>query len=613
MEGCRCLELCLPNLTHIDWLIVLFYLAFVLGVGLLLKFSTKTSSEFFQAGRSLPAWICGLAMVSLSVGAPEFIGMGAWGARFGLQAAQFFGIGSIPAMLFAGLYLMPRYYGSGASTIPGYVGMRFDEKTRRVSAWLFLLMMIFSAGIGLYALDRAAESLQILDRTFIQLGWSHQAIFPVVISLAALLVALYVLLGGLTASIYNQVLQFFVLVAGLLPVVLIGLKGVGGWEGLKTKLPGAHLHEWSGLLHVHGNSMGVGFVGLAIGLGFVLSLGFWGTDFLVLQTAMAADSAESGQRAPIIAALPRLFLPFLLILPGMIAIALPTPHTTTNISVGPDGSIVHNIQVVSAAAEHGKGLVPARSNPNTGEPITNASGEAILDADQATPQLMAHFLPTGALGLALTALLAALMSGLAAHFTAFSAVFTRDVYAQVCKGASDEHLVKVGRIAVLVAALLAIGSAYAALHFGDMLIELELIFSVVNAPMLAILLLGMSWKRTTSTGAFTGLLVGAAAALLHHGLTLATGGQAGLHGGWLSVLHQYPSEIEQNLCGGIAAFVFALIIAMAVSVATASNPEIEPARIVPVSGAGPVQWWKRAETWALLVLLAMIVLNLCFA
>jgi SSS family solute:Na+ symporter len=605
------------NLTAVDWLIMLLYFVFVLGIGFALKRFMKTSKDFFQAGRALPAWICGLAFISANLGAQEVIGMGASGAKYGLETAQFYGIGAIPAMIFVGIFMMPFYYGSKARSVPEFLRLRFDEKTRALNACTFAVMTVFSSGISMYAMARLIQALHVFDGMFRTLGWAPEGIFTFSICLSAVIVLLYIFLGGLTSAIYNEVLQFFLIVAGFLPLVLLGLKNIGGWHGLRASLPVAYMHEWKGVMHASTNPMGVDIIGLGMGLGFVLGAGYWCTDFLVIQTAMASKDMEAARRVPLIAAAPKMVFPFLVILPGLLAIALPTPRTTM-VESRVNGAIVHEINVVSPQVEQGKGLVPAKINPVTGQPMLDASGKPLLDYDMATPNMLLHYFPTGILGLGLTALLASFMSGMAGNVTAFNTVFTYDLYqSYIHKGASDRHYMAVGRWATVGGILFSIATAYAAISFNNIMDTLQLVFSFVNAPLFATFLLGMFWKRATGHGAFTGLIAGTAAAVLHHGLTLPIEAHPGIHGGWITVVHHYPSDMAQNFYGAIFAFSTNFIVAVIVSLMTKPKPDAELVGLVRSLTKMPshahLPWWKRPEALAVAVLLGAIALNIFFA
>jgi solute:Na+ symporter, SSS family len=608
------------QLTFVDWLIMLLYFVFVLGIGFALKRYMKTSKDFFQAGRALPAWICGLAFISANLGAQEVIGMGASGAKYGLETCHFYGIGAIPAMIFVGIFMMPFYYGSKARSVPEFLRLRFDEKTRALNACSFAVMTVFSSGISMYAMARLIQALHVFDGLFHALGWAQGGIFTFSIILSAVIVLLYIFLGGLTSAIYNEVLQFFLIIAGFLPLVLLGLKNLGGWNGLKTAVYAVDprmFHEWKGVMHSSTNPMGIEIIGLGMGLGFVLGSGYWCTDFLVIQTAMASKNMDSARRVPLIAAVPKMVFPFLVILPGLIAISLPTPRTTTTVREQ-NGVIYHDTTVVSQTVADGRGIVPAKINPVTGQPMLDASGKPLLDYDMATPNMLLHYFPTGILGLGLTALLASFMSGMAGNVTAFNTVFTYDLYqSYIHKGAPDRHYLAVGRWATVGGILLSICTAYAAISFNNIMDTLQLVFSFVNAPLFATFLLGMFWKRTTGHAAFTGLITGTVAAMLHHGLTLPIEAHPGIHGGWITVVHHYPSDMAQNFWGAIWAFSANFVITIIVSLMTKPKPESELVGLVrsltPKPETAHLTWWKRPEALAVAVLLGAVALNIFFA
>ncbi|MGA2851828.1 MAG: sodium:solute symporter family protein [Terracidiphilus sp.] len=606
------------ELHKVDWLIMLLYFVFVLGIGFALKRYMKTSKDFFQAGRALPAWICGLAFISANLGAQEVIGMGASGAKYGLETAHFYGIGAIPAMIFVGIFMMPFYYGSKARSVPEFLRMRFDEKTRALNACSFAVMTVFSSGISMYAMARLIQALHVFDKLFFAMGWPTEWIFTVSIVLSAVIVLAYIFLGGLTSAIYNEVLQFFLIIAGFFPLVFLGLKNIGGWEGLKASVPMQYMHEWKGVAHASTNPMGIEIIGLGMGLGFVLGSGYWCTDFLVIQTAMASKNMESARKVPLIAAVPKMLFPFLVILPGLLAIGLPTPHTKTVITRMADGSIMHEINIVSAQVEQGKGLVPAKINPVTGKAMLDTNGDPLLDYDMATPNMLLHFFPTGILGLGLTALLASFMSGMAGNVTAFNTVFTYDLYqSYIHKNGSDRHYMAVGRWATVGGILLSIGTAYAAINFNNIMDTLQLVFSFVNAPLFATFLLGMFWKRATGHAAFTGLIAGTATAMLHHGLTLPMLAHPGIHGGWITVLHTYHSDMAQNFWTAIWAFSANFVVTVIVSFCTKARPEAELVGLVHSLTPKPKRpenelWWQRPETLALAVLVGAVALNIFF-
>ena len=555
-------------LRTIDWTIMIVYFVFVLGIGAVLKRYVKTSTDFFLAGRSIPAWVAGLAFLSANLGAQEVIGMGASGAKYGIATSHFYWIGAIPAMVFVGVFMMPFYYGSRARSVPEYLRLRFDEKTRGLNAVSFAVMTLFSSGISMYAMAKLIQILHIFDAPFAWLGLPQAWIFHFSLVISALVVLGYILLGGLTSAIYNEVVQFFLIVAGFLPLVYLGLKNVGGWNGLKATLNPTYTHSWLGMANAHTNRLGVEWFGLTMGLGFVLSFGYWCTDFLVIQRAMAANSMNSARCTPLIAAFPKMLFPLLVILPGLIAISLPAQNLA-----GLAGS--H-----SAAAVQGEGLVPAKVDAS-GHAILDKDGAVQLDYDLATPNMLLHYFPTGILGLGLTALLASFMSGMAGNVTAFNTVWTYDIYqSYINKTASDEHYLWMGRMATIFGIALSVAAAYMATRFNNIMDMLQLVFAFVNAPLFATFLLGMFWKRTTGHGAFTGLLSGTIAAAVHQGLTLPQGGVPGVKGGWLAIMHVYPSEMAQNFWTAIYAWTTCFLITIIVSLLTRAHEEKE------LAGAG---------------------------
>src|ERR1700759_4766465 len=411
------------HLAWVDWLIMLVYFIFVLGIGFALKGSMRTSTDFFLAGRSIPAWVCGLAFISANLGAQEVIGMGASGAKYGIITSHFYWIGAIPAMLFVGLFMMPFYYGSKARSVPEYLRMRYDEKTRAVNAFSFAIMTVLSSGISMYAMALLIQTLGLLHGII-----PDQYIFHVSVFLSAAIVLGYIFLGGLTSAIYNEVLQFFLIVAGFAPLVWIGLRNVGGWQGIKQTLPETMTHSWQGMAHASTNSLGVEWVGLAMGLGFVLSFGYWCTDFLVIQRAMAADSEVSARRVPLIAAIPKMFFPFLVILPGLIAVTVTSHMAGAGEPPAIHATVDSNGHPLPLDELHPHGIIPTKIDPISGKAALDANGNPVYNYDLAIPVMLLHFFPTGILGLGLTALLASFMSGMAGNVTAFNTVWTYDIY-----------------------------------------------------------------------------------------------------------------------------------------------------------------------------------------
>jgi solute:Na+ symporter, SSS family len=561
----------------IDWTIMGVYFAFVLGIGAALKRYMRTSTDYFLSGRAIPAWITGLAFISANLGAQEVIGMAASGAKYGMATSHFYWVGAIPAMVFLGIFMMPFYYGSRARSVPEYLKLRFDEKTRGLNAISFAVMTVFSSGISMYAM---ALLLNLL------LGWH----FTTSVLLSALIVLVYIFMGGLTSAIYNEVLQFFLIVFGFAPLVFLGLKDVGGWHGLVAGLrqvavargfaPDAWTSTWSVMSSPSSNPMGVEWISIAMGLGFVLSFGYWCTDFLVVQRALAADSMQAARRTPLIAAVPKMLFPFLVILPGMIAIA---------------------------ATVHGGASGLALPHKADGS----------LNYDMVIPLMLGHYFPNGMLGLGLTALMASFMTGMAGNVTAFNTVWTYDIYqAYIRHGASDRHYLNMGRIATVAGIGLSIAAAYATNHFNNIMDFLQLLFAFVNAPLFATFLLGMFWKRASGHGAFFGLLAGTAAAAVHHGLTLPAGSATGIKGGWIAVLHLYPSQMAQNFWTAIYAFGICFLVTVAVSLATRPRAQQDLKGLVysltPRLRAAGERWYARPAVLGACVLAGALILNFIF-
>ncbi len=572
------------QLGHIDYALLFIYFAFVLGIGFALKRYTKTSTDFFLSGRSIPAWITGLAFISANLGAQEVIGMGASGAKYGIMTSHFYWVGAIPAMVFVGVFMMPFYYGSKARSVPEYLKLRFDEKTRAFNAVMFAVMTVFSSGISMHVLAKLLEQI---------LGFNYHLCIVV----SAAIVLIYIFLGGLTSAIYNEVLQFFLIVLGFCPLVFLGLKSVGGWDGLVAKLnvvaaspdnpagkvlaPGTWTESWAHMNSASANPMGVEWFGMVMGLGFVLSFGYWCTDFLVVQRAMAANSMSAARRTPLIAAFPKMLFPALVILPGMIAIAL---H------------------------QNGGTFLPK-----------DAAGN--VDYNMAVPAMLAKFLPPGLLGVGITALMASFMSGMAGNVTAFNTVWTYDLYQSYIKpGQSDQHYLRMGHIITVVGILLSIACAYVASAFNNIMDMLQLVFGFVNAPLFATFLLGMFWRRATGHGAFFGLLSGTLAAALHHGLTLPVGATMGIKGGWLCgghVLHTYPVDMAQNFWAAIYAWTACFIVTIVVSLFTAKNKTDDELRgvvysLTPRIKEQGIVWYKQPAVLGVIVLVAAIILNIIF-
>jgi solute:Na+ symporter, SSS family len=549
------------SLGTIDYVVLALYFVFVLGIGFFMRRKVETSADFLTSHRSVPVWITSLAFIAANLGAQEVVGMCASGAKYGWMTAHFYWVGAVPAMLFIGLFMMPFYYGSKARSVPEYLRMRFDEKTRALNAASFAVMTVFSSGISMYALGKLFQLV---------LGWD----FTASVMLSAAIVLVYTFLGGLTSAIYNEVLQFFLIVIGFAPLSILAVMKAGGWSGLQARLTPQMTHMWRYLGNSQENSMGVEVFGMVAGLGFVLSFGYWCTDFLVVQRAMAADSMSAARRTPLIAAFPKMIMPFIVILPGLAALAL--------------------------------------GQMNSGYSFPLKEGGGGPDYDLALTTLMAKFYPSGLLGVGLTALMASFMSGMAGNVTAFNTVFTYDLYqSYIRRGAPDSHYLKVARLTTIGGVALSIATAYLARLFNNIMDLLQLVFSFVNAPLFATFLLGMFWKRTTGHGAFTGLLAGTTAAAVTHGLTEAEG-----KGGWISSVHTFPSTMAQNFWMAIFAWSVCFVVTIVVSLMTPPKPESELRGLVygltdvPSDAGEP--WYRRPLVLASIVVVALVILNVMF-
>lgn len=548
------------KLELIDYSIIAVYFLFVIGIGFLLKRRINTGNDFLMSNRKIPLWITSLAFISANLGAQEVIGMAASGAKYGLYTVHYYWLGAVLAMIFLGVYMMPFYYGSKARSVPEYLKLRFDEKTRTFNALTFAVMTVFSSGISLYALAMLMQTI---------LGWD----FDVSIWVAAGIVLSYIYLGGLTSAVYNEVLQFFLIVLGIAPLVYIGMAKAGGWKGILHNVDNAKLHVWKGMGSAATNPMGVDAFSMIFGLGFVLAFGYWCTDFLVVQRAMISRNLNEARRTPIIASIPKIAMPVIVILPGIILLALQNQLTGFELPL-------------------------------------NANGDT--DYNMTLPLLLSKLYPSGILGVGITALIASFMSGMAGNVTAFNTIWTFDIYqAHIQKNASEKHYLNVGRASTVVGILLSILTAYVARGFNSLMDLLQLVFSFVNAPLFATFFLGMFWKRTTSNGAFWGLISGTTAAAITHGLTTAEG-----KGGWLANIHQYYSGTSQafNIAG--ISFIVCFLVTILVSLFTKKKPDEELVGLVysltPKEKDKSKVWYKNPLSLGMVVLLITVILNIIF-
>ncbi|MFN8190529.1 MAG: sodium:solute symporter family protein [Nocardioidaceae bacterium] len=562
----------LINASAVDYLILALYFVVVLGVGLLARSRVSESLDFFLSGRSLPAWVTGLAFISANLGAVEIMGMSANGAAIGLPTVHYFWIGAIPAMLFLGVVMMPFYYGSKVRSVPEFMLRRFGPGAHLVNSLSFAVAQLLIAGVNLYLLGSIVHAL---------LGWP----LWVALLVAAAIVLSYITLGGLSAAIYNEVLQFFVIVAALLPLTLIGLHRVGWWGGLEDKISAAasqgngpaateQLNSWPGQALSGFGQDWLSIVGIVFGLGFVLSFGYWTTNFVEVQRAMASDSISSARRTPVIGAFPKMFVPFLTIVPGMIAAVL-----------------VREIAQLKGG----------------GSPAGGASGNGVTYNDSLL-LLMRDLLPNGLLGLAITGLLAAFMAGMAANVSAFNTVFSYDLWGDyVVKDRDDAYYLRVGRIATVGATLVAVATALIAGQFSNIMDYLQTLFGFFNAPLFATFILGMFWKRMTPTAGWVGLVAGTVSAIA----IWATNEWGPL---------DLPGQGAAFLSASVA-FVVDILLSVAVSLVTRPKPAEELVGLVysetpvdqrtdPHEASYP--WYRRTVPLAGVALVMVVVLNVLF-
>lgn len=499
------------TLKPVDYAILLVYISVVLFVGFALKRYMKSADDFFLSGRSIPGWVTGLAFISANLGAQELIGMAASGAEYGMMTSHFYWVGAIPAMVFLGVFMMPMYYGSKARSVPEYLRLRYDEKTRTFNSASFAVLTIFSSGISMHALAELINKL---------LGWNYN----VALVATSVIVLAYVLKGGITSAIYTEVLQFFMIVFGIAPLAWLAIRDVGGWEGLVNRLNTVapqHMHSWSST-GTADNPMGIQWYGILLGLGFVLSFGYWCTNFAEVQRAMVAKDMGAARRTPIIGAIPKMLFPAIVILPGLIAFAL-------------TGDMVK-----------GGYEIPQKLND---------AGVMVSNYNMVLPSMLFHYFPSGLLGLALTALMASFMSGMAANVTAFNTVWTYDLYQTYFgKEKSDAHLLTMGKMATVFGIIASMGCAYFAREYNNIMSVLQLVFGFVNAPLFATFLMGMFTRRSNSKGAFYGLVIGTSAALVFHGISFASGNSLGAKGGWITGAIEFRKELAQVFAIAIVAF-----------------------------------------------------------
>ena len=564
----------LLTLSGVDIAVVALYFVAVLGIGFYLKRYTKTGEDFFLAGREMTAWVAGLSFVAANLGALELMGWAAATYQYGILAAHWYWIGAIPAMIFLAIVMIPFYYISKTHSVPGYLKLRYGEPARALSAICFGVMTALMSGIDMYAM---ALVLKVV------LGWDIY--FSIWVS--AITVALYVGLGGLLSAIFNEVLQFVLIWMGALLISIFGLIEAGGWSGMvariHTNFPAQnYTHMWSTLGTFKDNPMGINWIGIVFGLGAVISMGYWTTDFLVVQRVISAKDLRSAKLAPLIGAAFKMCVPFIVIVPGLLALALLD---------SPGQHFLVGENVVKEALKH---------------------GQVLHSYNEVLPIMLARYCGPGLMGLGITALIAGFMSGMAGNVSAFATVWTYDVYrAMIRKVASDEHFVKVGRWCTILGVAVSIGTAYLVMHFGSIMDYVQALFSFFIAPLFGTVLLGMLWKRTTAAGGFWGLLAG-------------TVSSVGMYT-WVKLdptvlryiaLSDGASAMAENMFRALWSGLFCAIVTVLVSLVTKPKTDTELVGLVygctniPSEGNLPV--YQRPIFWAGVIAGVFVILQLIF-
>ncbi len=552
------------QLAPVDWAIIALYFVAIIGIGLYLRRFTKTGEDFFLAGRRNSSWVAGLAFLSANLGALEILGWTGGTMKYGMFVSHFYWLGAVPAMLFLGLYMMPFYYSSKIHSVPGYLKLRFDERTRLLNAFSFAVMTLLMSGINLYLMALVFKLL---------LGWD----WHVSMWVSAAAIGCYITLGGLMSAIFTEIVQFFLIWAGLFLVSIMGVMELGGPDQVFANLPESMGRLWATTGDPGANAMGVTWIGLVMGLGFVLSFGYWTTDFLVVQRAFSSKDLRSARLTPITASFFKMALPFIVVVAGLVAFKLRA-----------SGALV----------------LPA-------DPMdpTKAWNDAAL------PLMIARYYPAGLVGLGFTALLAGFMAGQAGNVSAFNTVWTYDIYkAVINKDATDEHLVWMGRVTTIVGILLSVGTAYLAMQFNTIMDYIQAIFSWVNAPLFATMLLGMFWKRTTSAGAFFGLICGMIVSFTIFMLFKLDAMPPDL--AQFLTFTEHPSDMTRNLWQASWAWMVCFAVTVAISLVTTPKTDAELVGLVkgmtPDVGGEPVAFWRQPAFWAAVSLVMVIALNAYF-
>jgi SSS family solute:Na+ symporter len=561
----------LTKLAPVDVLILVLYFALVVFIGFYAKGKANTSEDFFLAGREMTAWIAGLSFVSANLGSLELMGWAGAAYQYGILAAHWYWIGAIPAMLFLGIVMMPFYYISKTHSVPGYLHLRFGEAARGLSAISFALMTILMSGVNMFAMAVVMQTV---------LGWN----ITFSIWVGAGTVALYVMLGGLRSAIINEVLQFVLIWAGAAMIPILGLIEAGGWTNLKAQIAANvgrsdYTHLWNTVGRFGDNPMGVHWTGIVFGLGFVISFGYWTTDFLVVQRVLSAHNLRAAKMAPVIGAAFKMAVPFIVILPGLLALA---------VLKNPDGSIMH--------------LVPESVAATTGQHSYN----------EVLPLMLIRYCGPGLLGLGITALLAGFMSGMAGNVSAFSTVWTYDIYgAFINKKASDKHYVAMGRWSTVIGMLVSIGTAYLVMHAASIMDYVQALFSFFIAPLFGTVILGMLWKRATHWGGFLGLLAGTLSSI---GMFIWVQRDAGALR--YIAMSSDAKPMAENLYRALWSWIICVVVTVVVSLATKPVPTEQLAGLVygvsPIPDDGATTIWQKPIFWAIVVIVVFFILNLIF-
>jgi SSS family solute:Na+ symporter len=561
----------LTKLAPVDVLILVLYFALVVFIGFYAKGKANTSEDFFLAGREMTAWIAGLSFVSANLGSLELMGWAGAAYQYGILAAHWYWIGAIPAMLFLGIVMMPFYYISKTHSVPGYLHLRFGEAARGLSAISFALMTILMSGVNMFAMAVVMQTV---------LGWN----ITFSIWVGAATVALYVMLGGLRSAIINEVLQFVLIWAGAAMIPILGLIEAGGWTNLKAQIAANvgrsdYTHMWNTVGRFTDNPMGVHWTGIVFGLGFVISFGYWTTDFLVVQRVLSAHNLRAAKMAPVIGAAFKMAVPFIVILPGLLALA---------VLKNPDGSMMH--------------LVPESVAASTGQHSFN----------EVLPLMLIRYCGPGLLGLGITALVAGFMSGMAGNVSAFSTVWTYDIYgAFINKKASDKHYVAMGRWSTVIGMLVSIGTAYLVMNAASIMDYVQALFSFFIAPLFGTVILGMLWKRATHWGGFLGLLAGTLSSI---GMFIWVQSDAGA----LRYIAMSPNAkpMAENLYRALWSWIICVVVTVVVSLITKPVPTEQLAGLVygvtPIPDDGAKTIWQKPIFWAIVVIVVFFILNLIF-